>query len=215
MLILPLDGNHEVVKVRICTNEQFQSEVVIKYAQNGITSEILNFGRNTARNDRELVFEPDIPVSASHIYIFTSNPKRYISEVEVFERTPSDFALCYPRCIDIDIKENYYLDTVSVFTDEKGYFHYTVYTSMDGRDFTYLGRKNNNESCNAATGDVFCADGREARIIRVYMEYNSLSAEANITNLTFTGRKSNTPVVNAPEIEVSDFNLIGECTDDM
>ena len=30
MLILPLDGNHEVVKVRSCTNEEFQSEVVIK-----------------------------------------------------------------------------------------------------------------------------------------------------------------------------------------
>ncbi len=122
MLILPLDGNHEIVKVRICINEELQSEVDIKYAQNGITSELLNFGRKTVENGQEVVFEQDIPVSASHIYIFTSNPKRYISEVEVFERTPSDFALCYPRCIDIDIKENYYLDTVSVLRMKKGIF---------------------------------------------------------------------------------------------
>lgn len=204
-LILPLDGNHNILKVKVYAKTVFRSEISIKYAQNGNTGELLDFGKKTDEDTQKLIFETDTQVFASHIYIIASDPERQISEVEVFEQEDSDAAEFYPRCIDTDIKENYYLDTVSVFTEEKGYFHYTVYTSMDGRDFTYLGRKNSNESCNAMTGDVFYADGREARIIRVYMEYNSLSDAGNIKNLTFTGRKSNTPVIKAPEIQISDF----------
>lgn len=204
-LILSLDGNHNILKVKIYAKTVFKSEISIKYAQNGITSELLSFGKKTFEDKRELVFETDIPVSASHIYIIASEPEQQLSEVEVFGQEASGSFECYPRCIDVDIKENYYLDTVSVFTDEKGYFHYTVYTSMDGRDFTYLGRKNSDESCNPATGDAFDAGGREVRIIRVYLEYNSLSPEANINNIIYTGRKSNTPVMKTPEIQISDF----------
>lgn len=111
----------------------------------------------------------------------------------------------YPFYKDINLKENYYLDTVSVFTSCEGYYHYTVYTSMNGRDFDLLATKTSNDSCNAVTGDVYKANRREARIIRVYMEYNSEAAEAVIEKVLFSGRKSHTPIVGRPEIQIEDF----------
>ncbi|MGN0334099.1 MAG: discoidin domain-containing protein [Lachnospiraceae bacterium] len=44
----------------------------------------------------------------------------------------------YPAYVDIDLEENYNLDTVTVFTPSNGYSQYTIYTSMNGRDNGFL-----------------------------------------------------------------------------
>jgi hypothetical protein len=203
VLILSLEGNHNIVKVNVYADTALQSKIRVEYAQNGITSELMSFGEKTENDTQMLVFESGKPVSVSHIYIYFPNTGR-CPEAELFEEEvdPSDF---YPRYTDVDLKQNYYLDTVSVFAGETGYFRYTVYTSMDGRDFTYLGKKASNDVCLPLTGDVFDCGGREARIIRVYVEYNSESVAGGINNISFTGRKSGTPLVKPPEIKVPSF----------
>ena len=47
----------------------------------------------------------------------------------------------YPAYADIDLGENYLLDAVEVYTPENGYSQYTIYTSLDGRDFDKLAER--------------------------------------------------------------------------
>ena len=110
----------------------------------------------------------------------------------------------YPGYVDIDLQENYNLDTVEIFTQEKGYSQYSIYTSMDGRDFDKLAEKTSTESCTDK-GEIYQAKGKEARIIRVYMEYNSTSSAAVIKEIRATGKKSGTKVQTRPEVDVKDF----------
>ena len=110
----------------------------------------------------------------------------------------------YPGYVDIDLKENYNLNTVEIFTQEKGYSQYSIYTSMNGRDFDKLAEKTSTESCTDK-GEIYQAKGKEARIIRVYMEYNSTSPAAVIKEIRATGEKSGTKVQTRPEVNVKDF----------
>ena len=110
----------------------------------------------------------------------------------------------YPGYVDIDLKENYNLNTVEIFTQEKGYSQYSIYTSMDGRNFDKLAEKTSTESCTDK-GEIYQAKGKEARIIRVYMEYNSTSPAAVIKEIRATGEKSGTKVQTRPEVDVKAF----------
>ena len=110
----------------------------------------------------------------------------------------------YPGYVDIDLQENYNLDTVEIFTQERGYSQYSIYTSMNGRDFDKLAEKTSTESCTDK-GEIYQAKGKEARIIRVYMEYNSESSAAVIKEIRATGKKSGTKVQTLPKVDVKDF----------
>ena len=44
---------------------------------------------------------------------------------------------------------------------ENGYSQYTIYTSMDGRDFDKLAEKTSKDSCDAEKGEVYQAEGKE------------------------------------------------------
>lgn len=111
----------------------------------------------------------------------------------------------YPAYVDIDLEENYNLDTVEVYIPAEGYSQYTIYTSMDGRGFDKLVEKTSKESCNLETGEIYQANGKEARIIRVYLEYNSASTSAVLNEVRVTGTKSDTPVKARPAINVDVF----------
>ena len=111
----------------------------------------------------------------------------------------------YPAYVDIDLEKNYYLDTVEVFTPESGYSQYTIYTSMDGRDFDKLAEKTSKDSASLETGESYDASGKEARIVRVYLEYNSAETAAVIHEVRITGKESGTAVQERPEVEVADF----------
>ena len=112
----------------------------------------------------------------------------------------------YPAYVDIDLEKNYYLDTVEIFTPEKGYSQYTIYTSMDGRNFDKLAEKLSIESASLETGEVYLANGKEARIVRVYLEYSTAEKAAAIINeVRVTGTESGTPIKNRPAIAVKDY----------
>ncbi|MEG1638018.1 MAG: alpha-N-acetylglucosaminidase TIM-barrel domain-containing protein [Erysipelotrichaceae bacterium] len=110
----------------------------------------------------------------------------------------------YPGYVDIDLEENYNLDTIQVFTPAQGYSQYSIYTSMDGRDFDKLAEKTTKTSCPEA-GEVYQANKKEARIIRVYMEYNSNAIEAIINEIRATGTKSGTAVQHTPVVAVENY----------
>ena len=111
----------------------------------------------------------------------------------------------YPAYVDIDLEENYYLDSVEVYTPANGYSQYTIYTSLDGRDFTKLAEKTSRDQASLETGESYAANGVEARIVRVYLEYNSAETAAVINEVRVMGRASGTAVQELPAIAVADF----------
>ena len=111
----------------------------------------------------------------------------------------------YPSYADIDLEANYYLDEVQVFTPAQGYSQYTIYTSMNGRDFTKLAEKTGTESCGEK-GESYPAKGVEARYVRVYVTYNSESANTVLNEVRVLGQPSNTELQPLPAIDVKPFN---------
>ena len=111
----------------------------------------------------------------------------------------------YPAYVDINLEANYYLDSVEVYTPENGYSQYTIYTSMDGRDFDKLAEKTSTDRAALAVGESYPANGKEARIVRVYLEYNSAETAAVINEVRVNGRASGTAIQTRPEIDVVDF----------
>ena len=111
----------------------------------------------------------------------------------------------YPAYADIDLGANYYLDSVEVYTPASGYSQYTIYTSLDGRDFDKLAEKVTRDQANPETGESFDAKGVEARIVRVYLEYNSAETAAVINEVRVMGTASGTPIQSLPAINVVDF----------
>ena len=112
----------------------------------------------------------------------------------------------YPGYVDIDLEANYYLDSVEVYTPASGYSQYTIYTSLDGRDFTKLAEKTTRDSASLETGESYPAQGREARFVRVYLEYNSTETAAVLNEVRVLGKASGTPIQERPEIAVVDFD---------
>lgn len=201
-------GNNRIVNnVNIILEDNFGelkgSKIVVQYGQNGITTDWIAFGEAVIADSKEIEISIDTPVSASDIYISARDIN--IKEIELYELLEEDVKNYFPSYFDTDLKENYYLDTVSVFTSPEGYSEYLVYTSINGRDFDFLARKSDDKPCDFAIGDRYNANGREARIIRVYIEYNSASVEALFDRVEITGEKSGTSIQNRPVIDIEKF----------
>ncbi len=203
------NNNRNIIEVAVILNDCFDKykgeEIIVKYALNGILTDLIPFGSAKIGESKTVKFSVDIPVSASHIFVTAPDYNVLVSETEIYEDFSEESVNYYPAYFDTTLSENYYLDTVSVFTTKEGYSHYSVFTSLDGKDFEFLASKQNDEPCDFSKGDIYNANGREARIIRVYVEYNSASVEALLEDVKFTGEKSNTPIINCPEISVCDF----------
>ncbi len=202
--MMSLGGNHNVTRTVAKLTVSGEGRLLVKYAQNGILSDLIYFGECDINGFGEIEVLPENPVSASHIYLFVPEGVN-IADADVYEMPTFEGAECYPAYKDIDLGENYYLDSVAVFTGEDGYSHYTVYTSMDGGDFEFLASKSDESICDMHTGDVYDANGREARIIRVYIEYNSASMEAVLRDVKFEGTKSGTPIKHRRQIDIEAF----------
>ena len=112
----------------------------------------------------------------------------------------------YPAYADIDLGANYDLEAVEVYTPATGYSQYSIYTSMNGRDFTKLAEKTSRDSASLETGERYDATGTEARIVRVYLEYNSAETAAVINEVRVLGTPSNSPIQERPAIAVTDFD---------
>ena len=110
----------------------------------------------------------------------------------------------YPAYLDIDLEENYHLSEITVHTPTSGYTQYTVYTSMDGRDFELVADRSKNHDVGTTEGDTFTLN-KEARIVRVYLEYYSASNRPTLNEVTVKGTATNTPVQTAPAVTVEAF----------
>ncbi len=204
-----LEGNKNIVGVSITLYDNFKGycggEIAIEYAQNGITSVPIDFGKIKIENSDKVELFLDTPVSVSHLYILMPNEKLEIKDIEIYEVADGG-SNYYPKCFDTDLKENYYIDSISVFTTNRGYSHYSIYTSLNGRDFDFLARKDNDQPCDFENGDTYLANGREARIIRVYIEYNNASTDALFDRMEFKGSKSGTAVQTREPIDIPKFS---------
>ena len=112
----------------------------------------------------------------------------------------------YPGYVDIDLGANYDLEAVEVYTPENGYSQYSIYTSLDGRNFTKLAEKTSTNSATLADGESYPATGVEARIVRVYLEYNSAETAAVINEVRVLGTLSDSPIQQLPDIAVVDHD---------
>ncbi len=109
----------------------------------------------------------------------------------------------YPAYVDIDLEENYNLSEIQVFTPTDACAQYTLYTSMDGRDFDKVGEKLD-DTPGVTDGNKFPIS-KEARIVRVYLEYYSKSAQPVLNEVRVLGTASGSPVQTAPAINVGRF----------
>lgn len=110
----------------------------------------------------------------------------------------------YPSYADIDLEKNYNLNEIQVFTPSEGYSQYTIYTSLNGRDFTRLAEKTSTDTC-PAEGEKYDAKGVEARYVRVYVTYNSANANTVLNEVRVLGTESNTKLQTRPEINVQPY----------
>lgn len=110
----------------------------------------------------------------------------------------------YPAYADFDLQENYALQDAVIYTPTNGYSQYSVYLSKDGRNFERAIRKTSKDVC-PAEGEVYDLSGKEARIVRLYMEYSSAGEKAPAAEFVVHGKPANTEVIPTPEIQVSDF----------
>jgi len=202
------DCNHYVKKVTVKLAGDFSayknSELIVKYGQNGITTDLIFFGSAKVGDSELIEIQVDTPVSASHIYL-TLDSEIEISDIQIYEYMSKKTTNYYPAVFDTDLGENYLLDNITVFTSHDGYSEYSVYTSLNGRDFDFLCEKKDNKPCDFQKGDKFSANQREARIIRVYIEYNTSSLEALFDRIEFEGKKSGTEIQKRPEINIPVF----------
>ena len=201
-VVVYLDGDFKSYK---------DSELTVKYGQNGITTDLIPFGSQKVGDDERIEVLLDTPVSASHIYV-TLDSQIEIKDIEIYEYMSEEVTNYYPYHFDTDLEENYFLDEISVFTSDEGFSHYSVYTSLDGRDFELLAVKRDEKPCDFAVGDKYAANGKEARIIRVFVEYNTASLEALFDRVEIKGVKSNTPIkereaINVPSFDDSEYNV--------
>ena len=203
------NNNRDVIEVIVYLNEGYEAykgqEITVKYALNAVLSDLILFGSAKIGDSDTVKITLDIPVAASHVFVTVPDSDVIKKEIELYEELKEETTNYYPMHFDKDLGENYYLDTVSVFTCKEGFSNYSVYTSMDGRNFEFLASKQDDKICDFGVGDVYKANGREARIIRVYIEYNSSFVEALLEDVEFTGEKSNTPIIDRPNVSVVDF----------
>ena len=109
----------------------------------------------------------------------------------------------YPGYVDIDLEENYNISDIEVYLPTSGYSQYDIYTSMDGRDFMKLLSKTDTGS-TPVDGDRYEVDV-EARIVRVYINYQSSGSNAVINEVRVLGEASGTLVQSTPAVEVENF----------
>lgn len=195
--VINLGQNRNVTSVILTT----KSDVKVYYAQNSIITDLIEFGTNEIC-ENEVICTAEKPRLASHIFIECDGE---IKKAEISETEISGNAL-YPCYFDFDLKENYYLDDITLFLDTTGFCHYSIFTSLNGRDFSLLHRKTDNTVSDKEKGITHSANGVEARIIRLYFEYNSAAGEACLSDLKYSGRKSGNAIIPTPEIDVLDFN---------
>ncbi|MCR1960701.1 alpha-N-acetylglucosaminidase TIM-barrel domain-containing protein [Thomasclavelia cocleata] len=115
----------------------------------------------------------------------------------------------YPGYVDIDLEKNYNLDGLKVYLPTTGYSQYDIYTSMNGENFTKIYSKidTNSTPVDGDVIDLSSIENREARIVRVYVNYQSgTSTNVSINEVKIYGEESGTEIQKSAPVEVVDFD---------
>lgn len=99
----------------------------------------------------------------------------------------------YPAYIDVNLENNYHIEEVEVDFQEEQELCYTIYTSMNGRDFETL------------------ATNKEGRIVRILIEYAAPNSKPIVKNVRVFGTKCEMAVVERPEIQVCPYDRTKYC----
>lgn len=208
--IFQFPNNRNVVGAKLTLDREYPEflgqEVVVKYAINGVITDPITLGKEQIGEGVTLEINTEIPTAASHIYVYAPSSEVKFQEIQILEELSEKVVNYYPACFDTDLGENYFLSEISVFTTADGFSHYSVYTSLDGRDFDLIAQKRDDKPCNFTTGDIYKLNSKEARIVRVYVEYNTSSCEALFDRIEFKGEKSGNTVKTRPEINILKFS---------
>lgn len=122
-------------------------------------------------------------------------------------KTSSWTAEVYPVYVDIDLEQNCDISEIEVYTPSTGYTQYSVYTSLNGRDFSLFADKQDKNTCDETTGDVHHKDTPvTARVVRVYLEYYSKSSSPVLNEVRVLGAKSSAAYVPTPAVNINDFS---------
>ena len=116
-------------------------------------------------------------------------------------------ALYYPAYIDIDLEGNYNINKIQVvpdFKDLQAYYQYSIFTSIDGVTFDKVAKKDD-DTVVTKEGNLFEINGKEARIVRVYLEYCSVGNTGSFAEVRVYGEESENPVIERADINISDF----------
>ncbi|WP_289265970.1 hypothetical protein, partial [Dubosiella newyorkensis] len=109
--VVQLDGNRNVTAVNVKFSQAVSGLVTIECAQNNVFSDLIFFAKTELNKETEKEINVKIPIAASHIFISFTDTKADIKEVCVYEQESGDENNFYPLIKDIDLGENYYLDT--------------------------------------------------------------------------------------------------------
>ena len=213
--VVHLDTNYTISKIVITFDSPNPTQVIdaeIQYAQNRVTTDLIWLTNISGKASSPIEFQLENPISASDIYITFSCSYASVTQMELYLEKNEVLSQPYPSYTDLCLEKNYFLDTITVYTPPEGYTQYSLYTSINGKDFDLVARKTSKESC-PDEGETYQIDGKEAGIIRLFIEYHSISAQTPQSKIMFSGRESGRDLMLAPEPDVKDFTQsICHCT---
>ena len=152
----------------------------------------------------EIVVEDNEAVSNGKP-VHVSSGKNTASNIVDGSKTTNWKGAYYPAYADIDLEANYDLSAIEVYTPAEGYSQYSIYTSLNGCDFTKLAEKTTKASASLENGERYTATGTTARYVRIYMEYNSASTQAVLNEVRVLGKASSKPAQDYPTLNVPKF----------
>ncbi len=200
-IIFSLDGNHSISKIKL-TNNINMSDLKIEYAQNGVTTDLIPLQGSTFKTTKDCFIEFDTALFASDIYLFSSD-KSDISaiEAELFEDR-LEFSDAYPKCIDKALDDNYYLEEVAISSKGKGKLTFSLYSSLDDINYSFISRHIN---CEVGKTIHIPVKNINAGFVRVFLEYCSNYDDCIIIDIKAIGKKNDTVILEVPQVKTSDF----------
>lgn len=94
-----------------------------------------------------------------------------------------------PAEIVIDLGSGAFISSINVVTynADGRYYHYEIYLSTDGRNYTLAAEKNNDAPASASGEDYVFAEPLYGRYVEVVLTYNSANASVHLHEVTVMG----------------------------
>lgn len=114
----------------------------------------------------------------------------------------------YPAYCEIDLQKNVSISSIqvipAVLSNPDDYVQYSLYTSLDGENFTLAGSKQDKEH-GTLKGETYELDAVEARYVRVLMEYSSAANYAALSEVRVYGEETGSELQEKAPIQIEKF----------